>query len=167
MIIFLLLFADDCVIYCPINATHDQEIFQKDLNLRTYWSDIWQLEFNIKKCAIMNISNSPNKKRFGYTMNGEILETVKHYPYLGVELSDNLKYNTNIDNIIGKSSQRLGFIKRNLKSCSTSVKDRAYQTLVRPKLEYSSSIRNPHQQTQIKQIEQVQRKAATRSGTSV
>ena len=32
----------------------------------------------------------PNKKRFDYTMNGEILETVKHHPYLGVELSDNV-----------------------------------------------------------------------------
>ena len=46
----------------------------------------------------MNISNSPNKKSSDYTMNGEILETVKHHPYLGVELSDNLKYNTNINN---------------------------------------------------------------------
>ena len=96
------------------------------------------MEFNIKKCAIMNISNSPDKKCFDYTMNGEILETVKHHPYLGVELSDNLKYNTHIDNITGKASQTLGFIKRNLKSCPTTVKDRAYQTLVRPKLEYSS-----------------------------
>ena len=47
------------------------------------------MEFNINKCAIIDISNSPNKKRFDYTMNGEILETVKHHPYFGVELSDN------------------------------------------------------------------------------
>ena len=67
-------------------------------------------------------------------MNGEISETVKHHPYLGVELNDNLKYNTHIDNITGKASQTLGFIKRNLKSCPISVKDRAYQTLVRPEL---------------------------------
>ena len=92
------------------------------------------MELNIKKCAIMHISNSPNKKCFDYTMNGEILETAKHHPYLGVELSDNLKYNTHIDKIAGKASQTLGFIKRNLKSCPTSVKDRAYQTLVRQKL---------------------------------
>ena len=108
----------------------------------------------------MNISNSLNKKRFDYTMNGEILETVKHHPYLGVELSDNLKYNTHIDNITGKASQTLGFIKRNLKSCPSSVKDRAYQTIVWPKQKYSSSIWNTQQQTQIKQIEQVQRYAA-------
>ena len=153
------LFADDCVIYRPINSKRDQEILQKDLNLLSYWSDIWQTELNIKKCAIMNISNSPYKKRFDYTVNGEILETVKHHPYSGGELSDNRKYNTHIDNIAGKASQTLGFIKRIFKSCPSSVKDIAYQTLVRPKLEYSSSIRNPQQQTQIKQIEQVRRNA--------
>ena len=93
-------------------------------------------------------------------MNGEILETVKQHTYLGVELSDNLKYNTHIDNITGKASQTLGFVKRNLKSWPTSVKDGAYQTIVLPKLEYSSSIWNPQQQIQIKQIEQVLRNAA-------
>ena len=32
-------------------------------------------------------------------MNGEILETVSQHPYLGVEPSDNLKFNDHIDNI--------------------------------------------------------------------
>ena len=101
----------------------------------------------------MRFSNSPNKTRL-------ILETVKHHPYLGVKLSDHLRYNTHIDNITSKASQTLGFKKRNLKSCLTSVKDIAYQTLVWSKLGYSSSILNPQKQTQIKHIEQVQRNAA-------
>ena len=32
-------------------------------------------------------------------MKGETLETVSQYPYLGIELSDNLKFNDHIDNI--------------------------------------------------------------------
>ena len=34
-----------------------------------------------------------------HKMKGEILETVSQHPYLGVELSDNLKFNNHIDNI--------------------------------------------------------------------
>ena len=40
------------------------------------------------------------------------------------------------------------------------VKERAYQSLVRPKLEFSSTTWNPQQVTQKRQIEQIQRNAA-------
>ena len=36
-------------------------------------------------------------------MKGEALETVSHHPYLGVELSDNLKSNNHINSITKKS----------------------------------------------------------------
>ncbi len=71
------------------------------------------MEFNVKTCAIMNISNTSNNERYDYTMSGETLETVDHQAYLGVELNDNLKFDTHIEKITGKASQTLGFIKRN------------------------------------------------------
>jgi hypothetical protein len=70
-------------------------------------------------------------------MKGETLQKVDHQPYLGVELSNNLKYNLHIDQTCKKASKILGFLKRNLKHCPSSVKDRAYTSLVRPKLEYN------------------------------
>ena len=71
-----------------------------------------------------------------------------------------MKYNLHIDSITSKASCVLGFVKRNLRHCPKVVKERAYQSLVRPKLEYSSTTWNPHQVTQKRQIEQVQRNAA-------
>ena len=124
------------------------------------WSNTWQMKFNVDKCVIMNIGNLKIKAKHEYKMNNQILETVKHRPYLGVELTDNMKYNNHINTITSKASRVLGFVKRNLKHCPRTVKERAYQTLVRPKLEYSSPIWNPQQKTQIKQLEQVQRNAA-------
>ena len=56
-----------------------------------------------------------------------------------------MKYNLHIDNITSKASRVLGFVKRNLRHCPKVVKERAYQSLVLPKLEYSSTTWNPQQ----------------------
>ena len=154
------LFADDCVIYRPVLCQQDHENLQNDLNTLVDWSNTWQMEFNVKKCAIMQIGTSTRKRALNYTMKGEPLEIVDHHPYLGVELSNNLKYNLHVDNICKKASSVLGFLKRNLRHCPPKVKERAYQSLVRPKLEYATPIWIPQQKTQQKQVEQVQRKAA-------
>jgi len=98
------------------------------------------MEFNVDKCAIMNITTKRNESIFDYSMKGQILEKVKHYPFSGVELADNMKYNIHIVNITSKASRVLRFIKRNLRHCPKSIKEPAYHTLVRPKLEYSSTI---------------------------
>jgi hypothetical protein len=67
------------------------------------------MEFNVKKCAIVQFTSSKKKNPFHYTMKGEPLEIVHHHPYLGVELSDSLKYHLHIDNICKKSSSVLSF----------------------------------------------------------
>ena len=93
-------------------------------------------------------------------MNGVPLDTVSHHPYLGVELSSNLNWRLDIENIIGKASRSLGFIRRNLYSCPESVKSQAYPTLVHPCLEYACSVWDPLTQKHCRDIEGVQRRAA-------
>ena len=119
------LFADDCVLYRTINNPTDNTTLQEDLSKLEQWSNIWQMDFNVKKCAIMQYSNSARKQQFDYKMKGETLETVSHHPYLGVELSDNLKFNKHINSITKKASSTLGFLKRNLKYCPPKVKERS------------------------------------------
>jgi len=75
------LFADDCVVYRAIRTPSDREILQRDLEKLVEWSNTWQMEFNVDKCAIMNITTKRNKSLFDYSMKGQIFENVKHHPY--------------------------------------------------------------------------------------
>jgi hypothetical protein len=70
-------------------------------------------------------------------LHNHILEPVTSAKYLGVALQSNLKWNTHIDNITSNGNKSLGCLKRNLQISNPEVKSRAFQALVRPKLEYS------------------------------
>ena len=49
---------------------------------------------------------------------------------------------------------------RNINISSTTVKEQAYKSLVRPSLEYACSVWDPYTKENITQLEQVQRRAA-------
>ena len=54
----------------------------------------------------------------------------------------------------------MGLIKRNLWNCPRKVRETAYTSIVRPKLEYASASWDPHYKKDISTLERVQRKAA-------
>ena len=93
-------------------------------------------------------------------MGNEALERVSHHPYLGVEITDNLKWSHHINNIVGKANKVLWFLRRNLSRCPKSIKQQFYMALVRPHLEYACAVWNPHIKADIQKIEMVQRRAA-------
>ena len=87
-------------------------------------------------------------------------ETDGHHYYLGVYISDNLTWNKHIHQITSKANRSLGFIRRNLYSCPQRTKEAAYKTLVRPLVEYSSAVWDPHTNDLSKHLESVQKRAA-------
>ncbi len=82
--------------------------------------------------------------------------------YLGVTITNNLSWSTHtcINNITSNANRSLGFIRRNLYSCSKPIKQTAYTSLVRPLLEYSNSVWDPHQKELIQKLEMIQKRAA-------
>ncbi len=58
------------------------------------------------------------------------LEEVKHHPYLGVELSNDLSWGIHINNTIGKAIRVLNFLRRNLYDCPRNIKETAYTAYV-------------------------------------
>ena len=65
-----------------------------------------------------------------------------------------------ISNVCTKANRTLGFFRRNLYSCPLDVKEAAYKGLVRPVLEYESSVSDPHTHGNQEELEKVQNRAA-------
>ena len=106
------------------------------------------------------IGHQPIHPQYTCTLHGEILESVVCARYLGISISKDLSWNTHISQITSKASRTLGFVKRNVRTKNQSVKELAYKTLVRPQVEYASTVWSPCTKQNIQKIEMVQRRAA-------
>ena len=87
---------------------------------------------------------------------------MKSAKYLGITLSSNLNWGKHIKAIAAKANRTGAFVHRNIKRCPTKVHTDCYKTLVRPTLEYASSVWSPHQKEYKQELEMVQRRAARR-----
>ncbi len=154
------LFADDCVLYREINSNEDTNLLQQDLDLLNKWEKKWQMDFNASKCAVLHFSPTKKPVNSNYFIHGTQLDTVSTHKYLGILLSNDFRWDAHIDTIVKTAYQKLGFIRRNTKGMHTNIKQAAYKSLVRPHLEYCSSVWDPHTKKNISRIEQVQRCAA-------
>jgi hypothetical protein len=154
------LFADDCLLYRPVTSPADCDQLQQDLDLLDQWSSKWQMKFNVDKCHILRFSLRRNNLIRDYHLGGEKLSTVNEYLYLGLTLASNLSWQSHITNTTKKANRILGLLRRNLRGCPQKLRQQAYISLVRPHLEYTSTVWNPHTKKAIDQIEMIQRRAA-------
>ena len=117
------------------------------------------MEFNPSKCKTVTISyknNPPHRKCLLWGRVG----TVDSFPYLGVTSNNELKWSAHVSMTAAKANKSLGTIQRNLWNCPKSVKEVAYTSLVRPKLEYASVAWDPFLEKDISALERVQFKEA-------
>ena len=117
--------------------------------------------FQPVKCNMMQLTRKHlNKIQASYTLEGAVLENVDNTKYLGVTITNDLKWNTHISNIFTKADRILGFLRRTLFSCPQNVKEAAYKGMVLPILEYGSSVWDPHPDKLQEELEKVQNRAA-------
>ena len=154
------LFADDCILYRTIKCEADSIILQRDLDILSQWSSLWQMKFNVSKCVLICCSRSPNLFQYNYQLYDHILDVRDEHLYLGVLSHKSLSWSNHIAKTTAKASQLFNFLRRNLSNCSPSVKASAYLTIVRPVLEYAASVWDPYQQNDILSLEKVQQRAA-------
>ena len=138
------LFAGDTAVYLTVISSEDANTLQADLDTLQEWERTWDMEFNPSKCQVLHITRSRQPLQSQYTLHGQFLESVDSAKYLSVNISLDLNWNHQINEITGKTNGTLGFVKRNVKTKNEAVKELAYKTLARPQVEYASSVWNPH-----------------------
>jgi hypothetical protein len=107
------LFANDCLLYRTIKQEDDHQALQKDLKNLEEWENKWGMRFNVKKCYTLSINKSSTRL---YQLNNHILQEVSDNPYLGLQISNDLKWSIHINNVCKKANATLGFLRRNLRN---------------------------------------------------
>ena len=118
------------------------------------------MAFHPDKCSTIRISRSRNPITTDYKLEGHTLTTEDYTKYLDVELQSTFSWNKHIDQTVKKANSMVGFLRRNLRVSSEATKTSAYYSMVRPLLEYCSTVWSPYTKEYIQKIEMVQRRAA-------
>ena len=108
----------------------------------------------------MQMTKHHTKSSFSYTILGHTLTLVEQHMYLGVKLDHRLSWRPHIDYVCNKANKLLGFLKRNLQSCTKYFRELSYKQFIIPVLEYCAPIWDPYHQSDISKIETIQHRAA-------
>ena len=154
----LLLYADDLLLYHPIQSPEDYLKLQGDIDQLQAWSERNVLLFNQSKCKYMTISRkfSPPLPNMFLNISGRPLLKVDHYKYLGVWISHDLSWSKHIEGMCMQKCLQAGcrqFYGHSSLECLRQL----YISLVRSKLEYAAPVWDPHQKTNSHKIEKVQK----------
>ena len=133
------LFADDTFFYGVVVEDSDCDNLQDDLNKLETWQHEWQMQFNLLNATSSASQISKDLLNGHIFFCGSKLEQEDSASYLGITVNSKLKWSEHISSISSKASRSLGLIKRNLWNCPGKVREKAYTSIVRPKLEYGSA----------------------------
>jgi hypothetical protein len=151
------LFADDALLFGPIT---DNKSLQLDLNSLAEWCNTWQMSFNTNKCQVLHFNLTRQDRQLTeYTLNGHKLESTQLTKYLGVNITNDLTWQAQVDYTAKKSNMLLNMLIRQLRGCNRKTKLTTYKSIVRPILEYATPAWSPYLVHQRKSLEKVQRRA--------
>ena len=152
------LFADDTKIILRLTNQSQTNDLQNDIDILDEWSDKWKLRFNIAKCKTMHIGYH-NDKHIYQMGSGESrmdLNQVTLEKDLGITFQDNLQFTKHLADKVKKANSMLGLIHRSFQYIDNEMPIHLYKALIRPHMEYASSVWSPFKLRDIKLIVGVQ-----------
>ena len=92
----------------------------------------------------MQLSKYRHESEFLYSMSDQALRTVNQHSYLGVIIDHQLSWKPHIKYVCGKAMNLIGFLNRNLNTCSKELKELSYKQFMLPILDYALTIWDPY-----------------------
>ena len=153
-------FADNVLLYQIIDSPEDFVSVQENINRVLDWSSQNALTLNCTKCKSMVISRKKKSIQSGFPLhlNGDPLESVTSFKYLGVYISSDLSWSEHIKQVCVKARRMIGLLYRNFyRHIQGPRLLQLYKSLVRPHVEYAAVIWYPHLQSDKLLLEGVQK----------
>ena len=146
--------------YRNIRSARDTELLQQDMDQLQIWEKDWLMNFNASKCQTIHFSRKRNPITKTYTIHGEDLVSVDNATYLGVKLNSTAAWGPHCNSTSRKSECTRAFLQRNLAGTPRQIKTESFKTLLRPILEYASTVWDPHTKSDADKLERTQRRYA-------
>ena len=155
------MYADDTKCCSRINCLVDIYAFQQNIDKLMLWSCGWQLCFNASKWKVMHIGRKNIERTYKLASVEVILELaeVDNECDLGVNFHSNLQFDKHVTNICAKANRIVGITKHTFSRKNIYMFQILFKPLVRPILEYCSSIWSPYTKVSARKNEQIQHRA--------
>ena len=150
-------FADDTKVGQKVGSEEKRMDLQQSLDKLCEWSDVWQMEFNIKKCKAVHFGH--NNPLHQYTMKGVPLEAANEERDIGVTMTTNLKPSAQCAKAARTAQAVLGQLTRAFHYRDRHVFMRLFYQYVRPHLEFAVAAWSPWTAADKECLEKVQRRA--------
>ena len=139
-----------------IDNAGSADALQRGLSKLCDWCTLWQMTVNVNKCFVLHMGRSYDSPL--YVINNVALRVTDVANDLGVQVDSKLRFLHHYENVVAKAHQRASLILRCFECRDPNVLLRAFNTYVRPILEYCSPVWAPVYKTDIKRFESVQRR---------
>ncbi len=156
------LFADDTALYYSSpNVAEIQDKLQADMNNISAWLEENSLVLNVKKTKVMLIGTQARVKsqQLKIIVDGEKLDQVDHYKYVGVTIDSHLSWDKHLDKVVAKAKFKLMLMRKNKAYINQDLLKLMYTGLIRPNLEYCGALFTKLTKKQTQKLEVLQNDA--------
>ena len=152
------MFADDTLVWIEADTVNEAiRLINEDLERISAFLKMLKLKLNTQKTKAMLINARQNGSDI--IINGEVIEKVQLFKYLGVMVDSNLSFAENIKYIANKVAKKVVLIGRIRKKVDRDSRLTLFKTLVTPHFDFCSSILMLANEMQFHQLQLLMNKA--------